>query len=248
MKPEILKVYKQWVEQMRDETLRGELERISADEKTIEDKFYKELQFGTGGLRGEIGVGTNCLNIYTIGKVTQGVAAYVKSIGGKIAVISYDSRINSDVFARRAACVFAENGISVYIVKELMPTPFLSFATRFYKADIGIMITASHNPSKYNGYKVYGSDGCQITDAAASAITRFIADVNCFSVKAGDFSAYVRLGKIRYVDDQVEESYLQAVEKQSVCKAENISVTYTPLNGTRYRIVPEMLRRVGVHA
>lgn len=240
--------YALWMECVRDKTLRSELEKISADEKAIENKFYKELQFGTGGLRGEIGVGTNCLNIYTIGKATQGVAAYVNSIGGKIAVISYDSRINSDVFARRAACVFAENGISVYIVKELMPTPFLSFATRFYKADIGIMITASHNPSKYNGYKVYGSDGCQITDAVASAITRFIADVNCFAVKTGDFSAYVRLGKIRYVDDQAEESYLQAVEKQSVCKAEGVSVTYTPLNGTGYRIVPKMLARMGVHA
>ena len=191
MDKEILQRYATWLEKAEDGALKEELERIRADEKAIENKFYKELQFGTGGLRGEIGAGTNCLNIYTIGKATQGVADYVKSIGGKAVAISYDSRINSDVFARRAASVLAGNGIRVYLVKELMPTPFLSFATRWFQADAGIMITASHNPAKYNGYKVYGSDGCQITDEAAAKITRYIAPVDCFAVKEGDFDLYV---------------------------------------------------------
>ena len=123
-------VYKEWTEKVRDGALRAELASIAGDEKEIENRFYRELQFGTGGLRGEIGAGTNCMNIYTVGKATQGVADYVKGSGGDTAVISYDSRIGSDVFARRAACVFAANGIRVHLVRELMPTPFLSFAVR----------------------------------------------------------------------------------------------------------------------
>ena len=246
MDKEILQRYETWLEKAEDGALKEELERIRADEKAIENKFYKELQFGTGGLRGEIGAGTNCLNIYTIGKATQGVADYVKSMGGKAVAVSYDSRINSDVFARRAASVLAGNGIRVYLVKELMPTPFLSFATRWFHADAGIMITASHNPAKYNGYKVYGSDGCQITDEAAAKITRFIEPVDCFAVKAGDFDRYVSEGKIEYIKEEVEEAYLEAVQKQSVWKAEGLKITYTPLNGTGYRIVPKMLSRMGL--
>ena len=246
MKEEILRTYKIWLDKAEDDTLQEELKKIAGDEKAIENKFYKELQFGTGGLRGEIGVGTNCLNIYTIEKATQGVADYVKSTGGKTAVISYDSRINSKVFARRTACVFAENKIKVFIVRELMPTPFLSFATRYLKADVGIMITASHNPAKYNGYKVYGSDGCQITDRAAAEITKYIAKVDCFSVKAKEFEDYVSESRIEYIGDDAEEAYLQAVERQRLGKAEGLRITYTPLNGTGYRIVPKMLRRVGI--
>lgn len=241
-----MEVYQEWLKNTKDQALRYELEKISNDEETIENRFYKELQFGTGGLRGEIGVGTNCLNIYTIGKATQGVAEYIKAHGGKSAVVSYDSRINSLIFARRTACVFAENGLKVYIVKELMPTPFLSFATRYYGADVGIMITASHNPAKYNGYKVYGSDGCQITDKAAAEITSFISEIDCFSVKARDFEKYVLEDRIEYIGEETEEAYLCAVEKQSVCKAEGLKVTYTPLNGTGYRIVPKMLSRMGL--
>ena len=240
------KVYQDWLKYTEDQALRVELEKILGDEKAIENKFYKELQFGTGGLRGEIGVGTNNLNIYTIGKATKGVAEYVKNHGGKIATVSYDSRINSDVFARRTACVLAENGLKVYIVKELMPTPFLSFATRYYGAEVGIMITASHNPAKYNGYKVYGSDGCQITDIAAAEITKYISKVDCFSVKTQNFDNYLLEKKIEYITEETEEAYLRAVETQSVCSAEGLKVTYTPLNGTGYRIIPKMLSRIGV--
>lgn len=246
MDAKIKELYELWLNKVSDQALKEELESIRSDEKAIENKFFKQLQFGTGGLRGEIGAGTNCLNIYTIGKATQGVADYVRSTGGKAVAISYDSRINSDVFARRAACVLAENGLHVYIVRELMPTPFLSFATRHYGADAGIMITASHNPAKYNGYKVYGSDGCQITDEAAARITAFIAPVDCFAVKAGDFQRYVADGAIEYIGEETEEAYLRAVEEQSVCSAEGLKVTYTPLNGTGYRIVPKMLARLGL--
>ena len=240
-----LEEYRRWQHKAEDPEMQRQLKEISLDEKSIENKFYRELQFGTGGLRGEIGVGTNCLNIYTIGKATQGVADYLKSIDGKTAVISYDSRINSDVFAQRTACVLAENGINVFIVRELMPTPFLSFATRYFKADVGIVITASHNPAKYNGYKVYGKDGCQITDEAASVITSFISRVDCFDVKTSPYSAYVLKGLIRPIGDEVEEAYLAAVEKQSVGNAEGLRITYTPLNGTGYRILPKMLVRLG---
>ena len=153
------------------------------DEKRIENCFYKDLEFGTGGLRGELGAGSNCLNVYTIRKVTQGIANSMKHYGMKTACCSCDSRNYSEVFKATVAEVFAENGIKTYITKELMPTPFLSFITRYYKADMGVMITASHNPARYNGYKVYGSDGCQLTDNAANELTGYIENVDAFEVK-----------------------------------------------------------------
>ena len=143
-----------WMENVQDETLKNQLRDMEQDETKKENAFFKDLEFGTGGLRGVLGVGTNCLNIYTIGKITQGIADYMSANGMKRVAISYDSRINSDVFAQRAAAVFATNGMQVFITKELMPTPFLSYITRNLQADIGIMITASHNPAQYNGYKV----------------------------------------------------------------------------------------------
>ena len=240
------KEYEKWREKAEDTAIQEELEQISSDEAAIRNKFYKELQFGTGGLRGEIGAGTACLNIYTIGKATQGVAEYVKHINGERVAISYDSRNNSQLFAQRAACIFAENGISVHLVKELMPTPFLSFATRYFKADVGIMITASHNPAKYNGYKVYGSDGCQITDGVAAKITEFIDRVDCFEVKTEDFSTYLNDGKIVYIGEDAEEAYIAAVKEQSIYPSQPLRVTYTPLNGTGYRIIPKILAGMGI--
>ena len=239
-------VYKEWTEKVRDGALRAELASVAGDEKEIENRFYRELQFGTGGLRGIVGAGTNCMNIYTVGKATQGVADYVKGSGGDTAVISYDSRIGSDVFARCAACVFAANGIRVHLVRELMPTPFLSFAVRYFHAAVGVMITASHNPAKYNGYKVYGGDGCQITDHAAAAITDSIGRVDCFSVDPEPFERYVERGMIAFIGEEVEEAFLRAVSERSVCAEDGLRVVYTPLNGTGYRIVPKMLARIGV--
>ena len=166
---------------------------------------------GTGGLRGELGAGTNCLNVYTVRKVTQGIANCMKAHGYKRAAISYDSRINSDVFARATAEVFAANGVQAYITKELMPTPFLSYITRELKADIGVMLTASHNPAKYNGYKVYGADGCQLTDAGALEMTGYIDQVDIFSVSSGKFEEYLQKGEICFVDYALTESFLNEV-------------------------------------
>ena len=241
-----LTVYNTWCKKVKDTALKKELQEIADQPKTIENKFFRDLQFGTGGLRGEIGVGSNCLNIYTIGRATQGLADYLRNTGGKTVAISYDSRINSELFAKHAACVLAENKIKVYLVKELMPTPFLSFATRYYRADAGIMITASHNPSKYNGYKVYGADGCQITDAAAKKITECIEKIDCFAVRAASFENSLEQNMIAYMDDAVEEAFLSAVSKQSVFPPQNLILTYSPLNGTGYRIIPKLLKRLGV--
>ena len=166
-------LYTLWLEKaVADPDLKAELESVSGKEEEISDRFYRDLEFGTGGLRGVIGAGTNRMNVYTVGKASQGLANYVKKSGKKdlkIAV-AYDSRIKSDVFAKRAASIFAANGIKAYIYPELMPTPMLSFAVRALKCDAGVIVTASHNPAKYNGYKVYGDDGCQVTLEAAEAV------------------------------------------------------------------------------
>ena len=238
--------YELWCNKVTDTKIAEQLKALSGDEKAKENAFYKDLEFGTGGLRGEIGAGTNCLNVYTIAKVTQGISDCMKSHGYKTAAIAYDSRINSDVFARKAAEVFAANGMRVYITRELMPTPFLSFLTREKKADIGVMITASHNPAKYNGYKVYGSDGCQLTDNAANEMIGFIEPVDPFSVSTETFEDYLKKGAIEIVGDDIEQKYLACVQERSLMKADGIKVAYTPLNGTGYRLVPEILKRVGV--
>lgn len=237
--------YEEWRVKVADADLIIELDEIASDELAKENAFYKELEFGTGGLRGEIGVGTNCMNVYTVGKVTQGVCDYMRRHGFISAAISYDSRMLSDVFARRAATVFAANGITVYFTKELMPTPFLSFLTRYMHLDIGVMITASHNPAKYNGYKVYNSEGCQLTDAAANEITEFIKAVNVFDVAVETFEKYLVNGQINIVDESVEDEYLAAVSAQSLSTENGIKIAYTPLNGAGYRIIPKMLAARG---
>ena len=181
-----LKEYKRWLDNARE--FKSELEKM--DEKAIEDAFYRDLEFGTAGLRGIIGAGTNRMNEYTVGKATQGLANYLlKEHADNLTVaIGYDSRIKSDVFSRCASEILAANGISVYLYPQLMPVPCVSFAVRFFKCAAGVMVTASHNPSKYNGYKVYGPDGCQITDQAADAILSEIEKTDIFSgIKHGDF-------------------------------------------------------------
>ena len=234
-----------WREKGREPELASELEKLLSDKQVLNDRFYKDLEFGTGGLRGVIGVGTNCLNIYTIARATQGLAAYMQAHGMKKAAISYDSRIHSDLFAQTAACVLADADIEVVIVKELMPTPFLSFLTREEKCDMGIMITASHNPAKYNGYKVYNETGCQIVDEAAAEISGYIAATEYFRPVKGDFMQSVAAGKIRFCADEVEEKYLDgvcAITGETDLSA--LRITYTALNGTGYRLVPKILRRM----
>ena len=238
--------YRLWMEKVTDEEVRRGLIEMKDDPKRIENSFYKDLGFGTGGLRGELGAGSNCLNVYTIRRVTQGIANSMKRYGMTTACVSCDSRNCSELFKNTVAEVFAANGITAYITKELMPTPFLSYITRYYKADMGVMITASHNPARYNGYKVYGSDGCQLTDKAAGELIDYIEAVDPFEVETGSLSRYLSEGSVKYVGDEVTEKYLSTVMKQHINYAEGLSVAYSALNGTGYKLVPEMLARMKV--
>ena len=244
------KIYQLWVKNVNDTELSGELHDIASDPKAIADRFYRELEFGTGGLRGVLGAGTNRMNIYTVAKATQGYCNYLKAQTKAPSVaIAYDSRIHSDTFAKKAAEVFAGNGITVYIYPKLMPTPSLSFAVRDLHCAGGVVVTASHNPAKYNGYKVYGADGCQITMEAANAIQKEIDAVDPFrNVKYCDFDPGLKDGKIAYIGEDTVERYLAAVGAQSLFpneKQENISLVYTPLNGTGISCVPRCLREHG---
>ena len=247
----IEKQYKLWCEKaILDKDLAEELKSIKGNDEAISDAFYKNLEFGTGGLRGVIGAGTNRMNVYTVGKATQGLAAYVNSVSenGKVA-IAYDSRIKSDVFARDAASILAANGITVYIYKELMPTPMLSYAVRHLKCDAGIVVTASHNPSKYNGYKAYGSDGCQLGLEAADYVLSIMNSVDIFDgVKRMDFDTAVAEGKIKYIGQDVIDSYLNEVEKRRVhtnVDMSSLNVVYTPLHGSGNKPVRSILSKIG---
>ena len=238
--------FQTWLKKSTDAEVNAQLEALKGDEKKRTNAFYKELEFGTGGLRGELGAGTNCLNVYTIRKVTQGVADCMKAHGYKKAAISYDSRLGSALFARTAAEVFAANGVTAYLTKKLMPTPFLSYITRRFGADIGVMITASHNPARYNGYKVYGADGCQLTDSGALEMTGYINAVDPFDVRTESLEHYLSAGLVRYVGEEITEEFLAKVFAVRTGLAEGLKVTYTPLNGTGRELVPEILRRMKV--
>lgn len=244
--------YQLWCEKaVADPDLVKELESMKDDGAAISDAFYKDLEFGTGGLRGVIGAGTNRMNIYTVGKASQGLAAYVNSVkqNGKIAV-AYDSRIKSELFARTAASVFAANGIKVYIYKELMPTPMLSYAVRRLGCDAGVVVTASHNPAKYNGYKAYGPDGCQLGLEAADYVLSIMNKVDIFDeVKTVDFDTAVKNGSIEFIGDDVIEDYLNCVLACRVAPeadVKSLKVIYTPLHGSGNKPVRSILRKIGV--
>ncbi len=250
---EIMSLYNSWLENAtEDKDLITELESIKGDENEIYERFYTALKFGTAGLRGVIGAGTNRMNIYVVRQATQGLANYVLSKYGKGSVaISHDSRIKADLFMNEAARVLAANGIKTYITTELQPTPVLSYLVRYFKCQAGIMVTASHNPAKYNGYKAYGEDGCQMTDNAAAAVYDEIQKLDMFSdVKTMDFDEAIEKGLIEYVDDSVYETYLDEVMKQQVnpgiCKGSGLKVVYTPLNGAGNKLVRKILNRIGV--
>ena len=204
--------YQCWLENAVEDDLHSLLRKMSQEE--IEDAFYKNLAFGTGGLRGTIGAGTNRMNVYTVAKASQGLADYlVKKFSRPSVVIGFDSRIKSDVFARTAASVFAANGVLTHLWPHLNPVPTVSFAVRYLSASAGIMITASHNPSKYNGYKVYGEDGCQITTKAAAEILGEIEKLDIFiDVKRLDFDAAVSEGKITYISEDVQTAFIENVK------------------------------------
>lgn len=247
--------YARWVEMaVEDSDLVNELKMIENDPEKILDAFYRDLEFGTGGLRGVIGAGTNRMNLYTVAKASQGLANYVnKNFAAedrKIAV-SYDSRIKSDVFAKVAAEVFAANGIKVYIYDELMPTPCLSFAVRELQCASGIMVTASHNPSKYNGYKVYGADGCQITSKAAGEILGEIEKIDVFEgYTKKSFEEALANGEIEYISEEVITAFINAVKAQSVLGKndtvnKDVAIVYSPLNGTGLKPVLRALKESG---
>lgn len=244
--------FNNWLSSVQEDSdLISELNEMKNDDSKIEESFFKELSFGTGGLRGVIGVGTNRINIYTVRKASQGLANYVNKHykNGSIA-ISYDSRIKSDLFAKTAASVFAGNGIKVYIYSTLNPTPCLSYAVRELKCSAGVMVTASHNPSKYNGYKVYGSDGCQITTKAADEITQEISVVDPFKdVKNIPYEEGIKNKKIEYISPEISTNFIERVKKESVLNNEkidrNVKIVYSPLHGTGYVPVTRILKEVG---
>ena len=245
--------YNLWCENATaDPDLISELKAIKNDIDAISDRFYRELEFGTAGLRGIIGAGTNRMNIYTVGKATQALAGYVKSVSEKPSVaIAYDSRIKSTLFAETAARILAGNGVKVYIYSELMPTPMLSFAVRELKCDAGIVITASHNPSQYNGYKAYGPDGCQLSPEASKYILSLMEKINCFTdIKYADFNVAIKDNSIEYIGQDLIDAYINEVEKQSVCRGDldlsALKVIYTPLHGTGNKPVRAILERIGV--
>ena len=245
--------YKRWLEMdLEDPALKAELESIAGNVEEIEDRFAVSLAFGTAGLRGVLGAGTNRMNIYVVRQATQGLANWVKTQGGnQLVAISYDSRINSDVFAKTAACVLAANGIKVRIYDALMPVPALSFATRFYEANAGIMVTASHNPAKYNGYKAYGPDGCQMTDEAADIVYAEIKKTDVLTgARMMSFEDGMAAGLIAYVGDDCKEALYEAIKARSVrpglCKTAGLKLVYSPLNGSGLVPVMRILKDIGI--
>lgn len=246
-----------WIENVTDEELLGELKamREAGDEDAITDAFFQELAFGTAGLRGTLGAGTNRMNIYTVGRATQGFADYlVKNFENPTVAIARDSRNKGELFVKTTAAILAANGVTSYVYPKISPVPTLSWATRYLKCSGGICMTASHNPAAYNGYKAYGPDGCQITSEAADAISAAMNACDPFhDVKTMDFDAAVEQGLVKWIGDEVLDAYYDAVAAKSVnnLTPEQIAnaplkLVYTPLNGTGLIPVTKVLNKVGV--
>ena len=249
----IKSLYDLWCERATDKAILDELNSIKGDDEAILDRFYRELDFGTAGLRGVIGAGTNRMNIYTVGRATQGFAEYILTVAkNKRVAIGYDSRINSDVFSKTAATVFAANGIKVWLYPVLVPTPMLSFAVRELGCDAGVVVTASHNPSKYNGYKAYGPDGCQLNTEASKEVLGYVEKVDTFDgVKKLDFDEAVKSGMIEFIGNDIFEKYYENVMAQSVnpeiLKSAGLKIIYTALNGSGNIPVRTVLSRMGIN-
>ena len=246
------KEYLRWCEAVGEEYLQDELKEIGGNDEAIKERFLLNLEFGTAGLRGVLGAGTNRMNIYTVGKATQGLANFLTSEKeNPVVTISYDSRIRSDEFAQVAAQILAANGVKVYLYDALAPVPMLSFATRAHKSDAGIMITASHNPAKYNGYKVYGPDGCQMTSESADKVLAEINKLDIFAdIKKADFEQAKAEGKIEYVSDEVKQAYydwcLGQMMRKDIFVKEPMKMVYTPLNGSGLVPVTTVLAKAGL--
>lgn len=237
--------YEEWIEKVDDEDLKKELESVSDDEDAINERFHCELEFGTGGLRGKLRAGTNGMNVCTVSRAAAGLAEYLKETvkGEKSVAVAYDSRNKSREFAFLSAAVFSSAGIKTYVFDELVPTPVLSFAVRYLKISAGVVVTASHNPKEYNGYKVYNAKGCQITEEAARAITEKIENASYF----GKYRSNNTL--IEVLDNRVMNAFLSEVEKLSLFDGTASfapKIVYTPLNGAGYKPVTEILKRIGV--
>ena len=246
--------YERWLSSaVFDEDTKREL-RALTDEKEIEDRFYRDLAFGTGGLRGVLGAGSNRMNAYTVGRASQGLAAFLRAEGmeGGV-VIAYDSRRCSDVFARDTARILAANGIRTYLFESLRPTPVLSFAVRYFHAAAGVVITASHNPPEYNGYKVYFSDGCQIVPPYDKRIIGHVNAVSYEDVVRISEEEALSQGLLRMVGEEVDRAYLDAVKALVLSpealqtEAGDLRIVYTPLNGTGNVLVRRVLKELGFH-
>ncbi len=239
-----------WLERAgEDPDLIAELHQVKDDPKAVADRFYRDLAFGTGGLRGVIGAGTNRMNIYTVRRATQGLADYLNAADlPKAVAIARDSRLKGEMFAREAARVLAANGITAWLYPRLEPTPALSWAVRYLNCGAGICVTASHNPARYNGYKVYGGDGCQITPEAASKVLASIEKTDCFDgVKLIDFDQAVKAGTIRWIDDSCLDAFVDAVlDLRPGNDVSKLKLVYTPLNGSGLECVKKLLDKMGV--
>ena len=246
------KRYAQWRAQPElDPELRQELDAMQGDADRITDAFYRELEFGTAGLRGVLGAGTNRMNVYVIRRATQAVAEYLNETElPKTVAIGHDSRIKSELFAREAAAVFAANGITAHLYPRLEPVPALSFAVRHLHCGLGICVTASHNPAEYNGYKVYGSDGCQMTPEAARRVVALLESMDYFTdARTMDFDAALAAGSVRYIPDEVLDAFVDAVYAQRVGSGEgieNLKLVYTPLNGAGLECVKKLTQKLGI--
>ena len=232
-----------------DPDLTAELQSIRNDEKAVSDRFYRHLAFGTGGLRGVLGAGTNRMNLYTVRRATQGLADYLNATDlPKSVAIAHDSRVKGDLFAREAARVLAANGITAHLYPRLEPTPALSWAVRYLRCGAGICVTASHNPAQYNGYKVYGADGCQITPEAAEKVLAAMEKTDCFDgVKLADYDAAAAEGKIKIIPDECLDAFVDAVlALRPGNDVSKLKLVYTPLNGSGLECVKKLLAKMGV--
>lgn len=234
-----------WVESIKDKKVVSKLKKMSESEK--EEAFFKDIEFGTAGLRGIVGLGSNRLNIWTVGRVSESVATYMKNNNFSSVAVAYDSRNMSLEFAKLASSIFASHGITVYLTATMMPTPYLSFMVRYFKCDMGVNITASHNPKDYNGYKVYGIDGAQLLENPSYEIMKIAENIGYFDVKMPSFEKYVKNKTIVLIDENndVFEAYLRAVKAQSKNQIENITAIYTALNGTGIKTLPKVLEDRG---
>ena len=239
-----------WLERAgEDPDLIAELKKIGDDEKAVSDRFYRHLAFGTGGLRGVVGAGTNRMNIYTVRRATQGLADYLNATDlPKSVAIAHDSRIKGQLFARESARVLAANGITAHLYPRLEPTPALSWAVRRLNCGAGICVTASHNPAQYNGYKVYGADGCQITPEAAEKVLAAMEKTDCFDgVKLADYDAAAAEGKIQIIPDECLDAFVDAVlDLRPGNDVSKLRLVYTPLNGSGLECVKKLLAKMGV--